>query len=294
MAISNQDWKRLKLRRDGVCATCGIPLLTGNLALWSPTQRRVACVDHPQQGIVIVEKEKTHTEVVVPKELKTPIGKSIAGGSAMAENERRVKKREERVTKRFPKAGKYILALTDEPQSTKAWKVGAEGEVAIGKLLDSLAIKYGFRVLHDRLIPKTRANIDHLAITKFGVFVIDAKNYQGVVRIRDNSGFFEKSAPELWVGKRNCTKIVSGVKKQTSIVMNILKDDSIEIPVVGVLAFYSANWETFKFLRTQLEVDGVLINSKGIEAILSRDGVLSADEMDAATYSLAIKLVSAT
>jgi len=212
----------------------------------------------------------------------------------MAENERRVKKREERVTKRFPRAGKYILALTDEPQSTKAWKIGAEGEVAIGKLLDSLAVKYGFRVLHDRLIPKTRANIDHLAITKFGVFVIDAKNYQGVVRIKDNSGFFEKSAPELWVGKRNCMKIVAGVKKQTSIVKRILEDDSIECPVVGVLAFYAADWETFRFLRAQLEVDGVLINSKGIEAILSREGMLSTEEMDAATYSLATKLVPAT
>ena len=110
-------------------------------------------------------------------------------------NERRIKRREERVTKRFPRAGKYILALTNEPQSTRAWEVGAKGKVAVGKLLDSLAIKYGFRLLHDRLIPKSRANIDHLAITPFGVFVIDAKNYQGMVRVKDKSGFFEKSSP---------------------------------------------------------------------------------------------------
>ena len=294
MAISDQDWKRLKLRRDGICTTCGIPLLTGTLALWSPSQRRVTCVEHQDLSTLLVEKVKPQTEVVVPEELKALISQGIAGGSAMAENERRVKKREDRVTKRFPRAGKYILALTDEPQSTKAWRVGAEGEVAIGKLLDSLAVKYGFRVLHDRLIPKTRTNIDHLAITKFGVFVIDAKNYKGVVRIKDNTGFFEKSTPELWVGKRNCMKIVAGVKKQTSIVTRILKDDSIEFPVVGVLAFYAADWETFKFLRSQLEVDGVLINSKGIEAILSRDGALSAEEMDATTHSLATKFVSAT
>lgn len=128
-------------------------------------------------------------------ESERPLSSGFAGGSARAENERRIKSREERVTKKFPRAGKYILALTDEPQSTRAWATGAEGEVAIGRLLDALATKHEFWVLHDRLIPKSRAKIDHVAITRLGVFVTDAKNYQGVVRIADKGGFFEKGAP---------------------------------------------------------------------------------------------------
>ena len=263
-----------------------------HIALWSASQRIVSCVVHSLTADSI--PENVEQEIPTATKTETAISQGSAGGSARAENERCIKGREERVTKRFPRAGKFILALTDEPQSTRAWEVGAEGEIAIGKLLDSLAINYGFRVLHDRLIPRSRANIDHLAITKYGVFVIDAKNYQGVVRVKDRSGFFEKSAPELWVGKRNCMKLVAGVKKQTSIVNEILQGNSLGFPVVGVLAFYAADWETFKFLRSQLEVDGVLINSKGIEAIVSREGSLSAQEMDAATYCLATKLVSAT
>ena len=294
MEPSHQDWKRLKLRRDGICSVCGISLQAGTLALWSASQRIVSCIVHSEASISKVEDLELETEIEMSAQLEIPVSQGIAGGSARAENERRVKKREDKITKRFPRAGKYILALTDEPQSTRAWEIGAEGEVAIGKLLDSLATKYDFRVLHDRLIPKSRANIDHLAITKFGVFVIDAKNYQGVVRIKDNSGFFEKSAPELWVGKRNCMKLVTGMKRQVLIVEGILQDNSIGFPVVGVLAFYAADWETFKFLRTQLEVDGVLINSKGIEAIVSREGSLSVQEMDAATHCLATKLVPAT
>lgn len=243
---------------------------------------------------MLIEDAELHTEAVVPTKPETPVSQGIAGGSARAKNEHLIKQRKERVTKKFPRAGKYILALTNEPQSTRAWAVGAEGEVAIGKLLDSLAIKYDFRILHDRLIPKSRANIDHLAITKFGVFVIDAKNYQGVVRVQDKSGFFEKSAPELFVGRRNCMKLVAGVKRQTTIVKNILQDSSIEFPVVGVLAFYAADWGTFKFLRTQLEVHGVLINSKRIEAIVSREGSFSVHEVDAATHCLANKLRSST
>lgn len=292
MALSELDWKQLKLRRNGVCSTCKLALQAGTIALWSASQRIVSCVMHSSTADSI--PENIEQVALTPTKSETVISQGNAGGSARAENERRIKGREERVTKRFPRAGKYILALTDEPQSTRAWEVGAEGEVAIGKLLDSLATKYGFRVLHDRRIPRSRANIDHLAITRYGVFVIDAKNYQGVVRVKDCSGFFEKSAPELWVGKRNCMKLIAGVKKQTSIVNEILLGNSIRFPVVGVLAFYAADWETFKFLRSQLEVDGVLINSKEIEAIVSREGSFSDHEMDTATQCLATKLVSAT
>lgn len=241
-----------------------------------------------------MEQVKMEVKVEPPLKTERSLSQGTAGGSAKAESERRIKRREERITARFPRAGKYILALTDEPQSTKAWEVGAKGEVAIGKLLDSLAIKYDFRVLHDRLIPKSRANIDHLAITKFGVFVIDAKNYQGMVRVKDKSGFFEKSSPELWVGQRNCMKLVTGMKKQISIVKDVLHSHSIEFPVVGVLTFYAADWESFKFLRTQLEVDGVLINSKGIEAIVSREGPYLVGEIEEIARLLASTLISAT
>lgn len=230
---SHQDWKRLRLRRDGTCSACGVPLATGTTALWSASQRIVSCVNHPEATTNSAANIKCEVAEEGQAELERPLSSGFAGGSARAENERRVRNREERVTTRFPRAGKYILALTDEPQSTRAWATGAEGEVAIGQILDALATKYDFRVLHDRLIPKSRANIDHLVITRLGVFVIDAKNYQGVVRIEDRSGFFEKSAPELFVGRRNCMKLVTGVKKQTSIVKEILNDNSINLPVQG-------------------------------------------------------------
>lgn len=277
-----------------MCVTCDIPLQAGSVALWSASRRITSCIVHADTSNFPMEQVKMEVKVELPLETERSSSQGTAGGSAKAESERRIKRREERITARFPRAGKYILALTDEPQSTKAWKVGAEGEIAVGKFLDSLAIKYGFQVLHDRLIPKSRANIDHIAITKAGVFVIDAKNYKGVIEIRDKSGFFEKSAPELWVGKRNRMNLITGMKKQISIIDGILRSNSIDMPVIGVLTFYDAEWETFSFLRKQVEVEGVLINSKGIEAILSRDGSLSLNEVEDATNLLATNLLSAT
>ena len=39
--------------------------------------------------------------------------------------------------------------------------------------------------LHDRRVPGTRGNIDHIVVGPAGVFVIDAKNYQGKIEVRN-------------------------------------------------------------------------------------------------------------
>lgn len=69
------------------------------------------------------------------------------------------------------------MAVTDEPQTTTNWAVGAEGERKLGAGLDGL-VGEGVVSLHDRLRPGTKANIDHLAIALSGVWVIDAKRYK--------------------------------------------------------------------------------------------------------------------
>uniref|UniRef100_UPI003783E140 nuclease-related domain-containing protein n=1 Tax=Pseudolysinimonas sp. TaxID=2680009 RepID=UPI003783E140 len=60
-----------------------------------------------------------------------------------------------------------------------AWRAGAVGEGIVGRLL----AESGVRAIHDRRIPDSDANIDHLAVTSAGVLVIDAKNYRGRPRV---------------------------------------------------------------------------------------------------------------
>lgn len=59
-----------------------------------------------------------------------------AGSSEGPENELRIERWEEGVTRRSSSVGKYDLALTDEPQPTKAWDEGAEPEIVIGEFPD--------------------------------------------------------------------------------------------------------------------------------------------------------------
>lgn len=59
----------------------------------------------------------------------------------------------------------------------------------------------GIRVLHDRRVPGTRGNIDHLVVAPAGIFVVDAKRYDGLIRVRDVGGLF-KTNERLYVGRR--------------------------------------------------------------------------------------------
>jgi hypothetical protein len=77
-----------------------------------------------------------------------------AGASARREYERRRDAREQRIRGEHPKLGGLILALSDDPQSTKAWERGAVGEELMAKRLAD--VPDTFRVMHDRRIRGTR------------------------------------------------------------------------------------------------------------------------------------------
>jgi hypothetical protein len=62
-----------------------------------------------------------------------------------------------------------------------AWGTGALGEEKVGQRLEKLGPE--FVVLHDRKIPGSKANIDHLVVGPTGVFVVETKNVAGKVAV---------------------------------------------------------------------------------------------------------------
>jgi len=248
--------KRMRLRYAGTCRLCGLGLPAKTEAIYEPSGKTVRCVAHdqsPNESLADVE----------PVETGTP------GASARREFERRKAKREERTRAKHPKLGAIILALGDDPQSTKAWDVGASGEERLGNRLNELTSD-ALLVLHDRRIPGTKVNIDHLAVTPTGVYVIDAKKYKGRPRLKVEGGLLRARVEKLLVGARDCTKVVDGVLKQVDIVRSVTGDD---VPVHGVLCFVEADWPLVggsfstrgvealwpKKLYSKLSVDGPLV-----------------------------------
>lgn len=74
------------------------------------------------------------------------------------------------------------VVLLKPRQSTVAWRRGAEGEERVGRMLERLRY-LGWDVQHDVAVTGTRANIDHLVSSPYGLFVIDTKNYRGRLRL---------------------------------------------------------------------------------------------------------------
>lgn len=224
------DEKRMRLRYAGTCRVCGAELQAKADAIYERTTKTVRCLDCSTDAHEVEAPFGPEPAGVV--EVGTP------GASARREFERRQGKREERIRAEHPKLGGLILALGDDPQSTKAWDVGAVGEERVGTRLNELASE-SLRVLHDRHIKGSRANIDHIAVAATGVYVIDPKRYKGRPSLKVEGGLLRPRVEKLLVGTRDCTKLVDGVLKQVAVVHGIVGD---EVPVHGVLCFVDADW----------------------------------------------------
>ncbi len=290
MSVNSEEFRPLHLDREWQCSLCATVLSRGRDVLWNPRNREVICLDHLDEGEGSIAGLVAGGPEGENLKNEEPLFRGEAGSSAREKYEHLASRRNERINSSHSKIGKFILAISPEPQSTKAWARGAKGEVGIGDKLETLAAKYGFIVLHDRRIPGSRANIDHIAVTSSGIYVIDAKNYKGVVKVKELGGIFSTRRKELWIGGRNRSHLIDGIKRQTEIVERLLGSADNSMPVTGVLAFYYAQWDTYKWLLDQKEIRGVLINSKGVEPILNGVGPFGPEERKEAARFLALKL----
>ena len=164
-----------------------------------------------------------------------------AGGSARLEYERRHQRREAKIDQQWGRLAGVVKFLSNDPQSTTAWAKGSQGEQ---RLAAHLLQAVGDRavLLHDRKVPRTRGNIDHLAIAASGIWVIDAKHYQGQVEHRDKGGWF-KTDYHLYVGGRDRTKIADGLAWQVDAVRSALA--GTDVPISAALCFIEAEWSLF-------------------------------------------------
>ena len=271
--------KLMNIRRADTCADCGIPLAEGTAAYWDTSARVVHCV--ACVGLEVAPRPAVDTDTL-PTEANVPMPSvvtesgtavrrgDVAGGSAKKEYEKRssreLAKKEQRVAEdaewrrsikeRRPVLGRIAAALTPVPQigqesqPTTAWKTGTEGELRVAEVLAGVS---GIEVLHDRLVPGSRANIDHIVVGPSGLFVIDAKKYQGAIEVR-NVGSLFRLDERLYVDGRDRSKLVEGVLGQIKVVRVALGEEFADVPIRGVLCFVGCEWG---WIMKQKHVNGV-------------------------------------
>jgi hypothetical protein len=262
----------IRLRYPASCLICGSELPRGSYALWDRERKSATCLS-----------------CLEPAKAEEPIDRGNAGDSAAREWQRRHDRRETNVRERYGKLGGLVLGLTEDPHSTSAWAYGARGERALGSLLDALRSE-GIAVLHDRRIPGSRANIDHIVIGPAGVCVIDAKNYKGRVERRDRGGWFSTDY-RLFVGGRDKTALVAGMSKQADAVRAVLDPDIAELPLIQAICFVAADWSLFA--RPLRFGDVHVLWPRALGKLLRADGPLSRDQVTALERRLALALPAA-
>lgn len=193
----------------------------------------------------------------------------------MREFQRRHEGREARIRERWGRLGGLVLALTSDPASTRAWERGSIGESKLGAVLGRID-RDDVIALHDRRVPATCRNIDHIVVSPSGVYVIDAKRYTGEVRVRDVAGLFSRPDRRLFVGRRDCSQRARGMDWQLDAVRAAL-DGRAELPVVCALCFVDAEWP---FFGTAHEFEGVRIEDpRSLRELITRPGPLTLEEI---------------
>lgn len=128
-------------------------------------------------------------------------------------------------------------------------------------------------------MPRGRGNLDHLAIAPTGVFVVDAKDWSGKVRVATPL----LGASKLLIAGRDRTSLIDGLDRQVSAVDEALA--SADVAIQGALCFTRADLPLFGTTRLR---GHLLLYRKALAKRLNAPGPLSPDAIDALARTLAV------
>ena len=144
--------------------------------------------------------------------------------------------------------------------------------------------------LHDRRVPESRANIDHVVIGPAGVYVVDAKRYKDAkVAIRRSGGLLSPRREQLIVGARDKTRLAADMQWQVDAVRAALTTSAefAGVRLVPVLCFIDAEFPLFG----TLELGDVRIRGlRGTAKLVSEAGPVDAAARDRLARHLADSL----
>lgn len=182
----------------------------------------------------------------------------------------------------------WRLRHPGKPEPTRTRANGASGAEALEAALGEVP---GVVILHDRRMPGTRANIDHIVIGPAGVFVVDAKRYHGRIAIHNRGGLFRTDL-RLYVGRRDCSGLADNLDWQAEAVRTALRSGSLgsAAPVVPVLCFIDGDWPRLNppssYRKVRLE------RQDSIEGLVSGQAVLDPGSIERVARLLASALPS--
>jgi len=185
---------------------------------------------------------------------------------------RRAERKVDEVRRKYGDHAAEVARGMAGQDAAATWGKGSEGE---SRLAHYVAREVGDKViaLHDRLIPGTRGNIDHIFVSP-----------TGVLWRRDN---------EVYIGGRNRASLAKGVDRQVDAAIAALRaDESLHgTDVHAVLCLVDSEW---KLLDLPFQVGNVWVMYPGaLRKRLRKNGPLPREAMERIARRLALSLPSA-
>jgi hypothetical protein len=204
---------------------------------------------------------------------------------------RRKDKRVDDVRRRYGDHAAAVAEEMAERDAAASWGKGSDGE---SRLAAFVAREVGDWViaLHDRLIPGTRGNIDHIFVAPTGVWVVDAKAYKGKVVKREVGPIWRRDN-EVYVGGRNRSVLAKSVEKQVDAVIAALRPDPAAkgTTVHAALCFLDSDWALLDFA---FQVGNVwVLHAGALRKRLRKRGPLSREAMERIARRLDLSLPDA-
>lgn len=198
-----------------------------------------------------------------------------AGSSAQRKYESLRARDEQELVETWGRFSGLAKLFKPERQSTKAWLIGAEGERILAERLERELVGEAI-LFHDRHVRQALKNIDHIAVSSSGVWVVDAKHYKGKrVAQRDKGGLF-KSDYRLYVGGRDNSKLALALEWQVTAVRSVVPWE--DVPVHPVLCFIDADWGWF---AKSFQQNGVaVVWPRKLIELIGAPGSLSEDQVN--------------
>jgi len=139
------------------------------------------------------------------------------------------------------------------------FRKGAVGEALIGYILEGFPDDY--RVIHDLTTPF--GNIDHVVVGPSGAYIIDTKNWKGVVSADGNGELLLNGKPTQKPEVKNLSRTIMNIKDKIKVL------SELDPYVQGLLAFPSAwvdaKWGTTGYvhcIRDEQLYDRIVENKK--------------------------------
>ena len=261
----------LTLRRPDVCCECDAALVAGSRSGWDAEARTVTCMACLEQAAAPVTVKAT----------SPALDRGQPGGSLAREYERRKGNREARVRKAHPRVGGLLLALREPPQHEVAFRRGDLGEKAVAEMLERRTCRCGDVLLHIAACRNGAATSSHVQVAPTGVYVIDAKDVKGKVRVASP----RSKAGKLIIAERNRTKLIDGLDRQVAAVRAALDDNCHPgVAVQGVRCFTKADLPLFGTLKMR---GHLLLYRKALAPRLNADGPLEPAAIEGLAHTIA-------